>query len=326
MKRLIRIFGLVFGLIFPILYAYGQENLVPNGSFENYVNCPNGTAQLSYTGNWVFVGASTDYYNACSPQGNMSVPSNIYGYQDGYDSSGYIGMIAYAVGDFQQENTYREPAGTYLTQALTIGEKYYLSFKAALTINTFESGGACNKLGAKLSTVGYSNSNPTPINNFAHVYTDSVITDTVNWAMISGSFIADSAYTFISIGNFFDSLNVQYVDFNGLWYTESAYYYIDDIRLSTDSNFVVSTKQSINFNSAQFSIYPNPVANYFYVNQTFAEPYELTIYNSIGQKLYEEKGITTCNKTINATSFTKGFLLVDIKTQSNTFQQKILKP
>lgn len=299
-----------------------SQNLVPNPSFEDYTSCPNSTAQLSYTGNWTFVGASTDFYNACSPQGNMSVPLNIYGYQDGYDGNGYIGMIAYAVGDFQQENVFREPAGTYLTQPLTIGQKYYLSFKAALTINNFESGGACNKLGAKLSTIAYSNSNHTPVDNSAHVYTDSIITDSVNWTTISGSFIADSAYSFISIGNFFDSLNTQYLDFNGLWYTESAYYYIDDIRLSTDSNFVLSVNQKNNTHPVIFSVYPNPTSDI--VNLAFEDNkvHTIVIYNSIGEAVLNQSVSQQSN--INISALSQGVYYIQTSINSHLTSKKLI--
>ena len=68
---------------------------------------------------------------------------------------------------------------------------------------------ASNKLGAKFSTVSYSYSNPIQINNFAHVYSDSVIKDTTSWTLIKGEFTADSAYQYISIGNFFDDINTD---------------------------------------------------------------------------------------------------------------------
>ncbi len=306
MKKVVRLI-LIFIFIVESLTTLAQ-NLVPNASFENYTQCPNSTAQLSYTGNWVFVGASTDFYHSCAGGAFVSVPSNVYGYQDAYEGNGYIGMVGYAVGDYQGESTYREPAGTYLTQPLTIGQKYYLSFKVALTINNFESGGACNKLGGKLSTVAYSNSNPTPVDNFAHVYTDSVITDSTNWTMISGSFIADSAYTFISIGNFFDSLNIQYTDFNGLWYTETAYYYVDDVRLSTDSNFVLSTNQKDNVKPVSFSIYPNPTFDF--VNLVFDDNqvHTVVIYNSIGEAVLTK--LITQQSNINISSLAKGIYYI----------------
>jgi OOP family OmpA-OmpF porin len=298
------------------------QNLVPNPSFETFSSCPNSSSQLNLTGNWSFVGASTDYYNACSPQGNMSVPSNIYGYQDGCDGDGYVGLITYSVGDFQQENTIREPLGTFLTQSLIIGQKYYLSFKAVLTINNFESGGACNKLGAKLSTVAYSNSNPTPVDNFAHVWTDSVITDSVNWTTISGSFIADSAYSFISIGNFFDSTNIQYVDFNGLWYTETAYYYVDDVRLSTDSNFVSSINQNIDVNPNTFWIYPNPASDFLNIVFKDNEAHSVVIYNTTGQVVLNKT--FTKNSIINTTSLSQGIYYIRTNNNHNTISKKLI--
>lgn len=303
-------------------FTIKAQNLVPNPSFETFTTCPNSTAQLPYTGNWVFVGASTDFYHSCAGGAFVSVPSNTYGYQDGYDGNGYIGMVSYAVGDYQDESSYREPAGTYLTQPLTIGQKYYLSFKVTLTLNSFESGGACNKLGAKLSTVAYSNSNPTPIDNFAHVFTDSVITDSINWTTISGSFIADSTYSFISIGNFFDSLNVQYVDFNGLWYTETAYYYIDDVRLSTDSNFVLSVNQKNNIKTASFSSYPNPTSDIVNIAFKDTKPHAVTIFNSVGEAILTQ--LITKQGKIDISILSQGVYYIQTSIDGNITNNKLI--
>lgn len=321
MPKLIKISFLPFFISAISLWG-GAQNLVPNGSFEQYSSCPNSTGQLSYVENWVSVGASTDFYHACSPQGNMSVPSNIYGYQNTYEGNGYVGMIAYAVGDYQNESTYREPAGTSLVEPLTIGQNYYLSFKVALTINNFESGGACNKIGARLSTVPYSISNPVPVDNFAHVYTNSVITDTVNWTTIYGSFIADSLYTFISIGNFFDSLNLSYIDFNGLWYTESAYYYIDDIRLSTDSSFVLSVNPISSNNQTSFSIYPNPTNDF--INITFEDnkPHTVVIYNSVGESVFTK--FVNQQSSINISTLSQGVYYVQTNIDNRFINKKLI--
>lgn len=265
------------------------QNLVPNAGFETYDTCPSSTGQLSYTGNWVFCGASTDYYNACSPPGSMSVPSNIYGYQNAADGNAYIGMIAYAYGEGQPYSI-REPAGTFLSSALTIGVKYFLSFKVIMTLNDFESGGACDKMGAKLSTIAYSASNPAPVDNIANVYTDSIISDTLNWFNVCGSFIADSNYTFISIGNFFDSSNSHYFHYNSLdsFYLYSAYYFIDDIRLSTDSSFVYNSINESN-KSSEFSIFPNPNNGIFQIVLPNTSDRKYFVLNSLGRLLYSNE-------------------------------------
>src|SRR5690606_41066997 len=39
-----------------------------------------------------------------------------------------------------------------------------------------------------------------PTRNYAHLHSTAVITDTANWILVQGSFVADSAYRFLAIG------------------------------------------------------------------------------------------------------------------------------
>jgi len=317
MRKTIQLIALFF-LHTSLLHG---QNLVPNGSFETYTTCPFSTAQLDYTGNWFFCGASTDYYNACSPPGNMSVPSNIYGYQYASNGIGYIGMVLYAYGEGSPYNT-REPAGTSLTSILTIGTKYYLSFKAVLVLNDFESDGACNKLGAKLSTIPYSSSNPAPVDNFAQVYTDSMIQDTSNWITIGGSFIADSAYSFITIGNFFDSSNSTYINLDSIFTTPvSAYYYIDDVRLSTDSVFVFSGIGGYGL-APDVGIFPNPSDGYIQITSN-EKIFGIDVFSIDGKLLQFIQGDGYLNM-LDLTHLASSIYIINIKTKSYDIRKKII--
>ncbi len=134
------------------------------------------------------------------------------------------------------------------------------------------------------STVPYDNINRSPINNLAQVYTESIITDSINWTTISGSFIADSAYSFISIGNFFDSTNTQVIDYNNNYpSTYAAYYYVDDIKVSSDSLFVIGMES---INQELFSVYPNPSGGDVYVQSHYSGEFAIEIYNLIGELVY----------------------------------------
>lgn len=220
-----------------------------------------------------------------------------------------------------------------MTNSLTIGQKYYVSFKVVAVPNTPNIGSSMfiDKLGALFSTVAYTNIDSTtipPIENFAHVFTDSIITDTTNWTTIFGSFVADSAYAYISIGNFFENNNTDTI--HHIYSSDhNSYYLFDDICVSTDSSFAANylytgiEEEPLNDN---FNIYPNPVTDYFHINQTFTAPYDLTIYNTLGQQLYQENNITTNNKTVNTTAFTKGLLLINIKSGNQSINYKLLKP
>lgn len=272
--------------------GYSQVNLVPNGGFENYSSCPQSAGQLTCSTNWFIAGGSTDYYNACAPQGYVSVPSNFYGFQYAASGASYIGMVTFGLNE-PAPPYYREPAMTKLTQTLSIGTKYYVSFKAVLTINDFESCCASNKLGALFSKVAFSVDDKAPINNFAHVYSNIIITDTLNWTTIAGSFISDSAYQYVTIGNFFSSANTSYIDYkNNFPQTAGAYYFIDDVKVSTDSGFVYAGIKTINPLDEKIDIYPNPVVNELTVHSSKYKKLDFNLFDLSGRLLITKEIIS----------------------------------
>jgi len=275
---------LILSLSLITSFFYSQINLVPNPSFESYTCCPNTSAQLNCTGNWFFSSGTTDYYNSCSPAGNMSVPWNIHGYQNAAEGNAYVGMITFQLNE-PAPPFYREPVSTKLTQTLTLGQKYFVSFKSCLAIDNFESCCASNKLGALFSTIPFSNLNKPPINNFAHVYSNAIINDTINWTMIFGSFVADSNYTYITLGNFFSSSNTSYIDYkNNFPTTYASYYFTDDLKVSTDSSFVMNTNESAFDLLDGIQIFPNPSSEKLSCNINIASAI-VQIFNSVGENV-----------------------------------------
>lgn len=311
--------------IFSAVCGYAQ-NLVPNGSFEQYSSCPNSTGQLSNTGNWNWAGATTDYYDSCSPQGNMSVPLNIYGYQYAFEGSAYIGMNVYAINESGSPFYAREPAQTAMNNSLSIGTKYFVSFKVALTLNNFESCCATNKLGARFTTFSYTDangSNPAPIDNFAHIYSNSIVTDTVNWTTISGSFVADSAYSYITIGNFFDSTHLQIIDYFGNFpQTSAAYYFVDDVRVSTDSLYTVTSLPKFDYTN-ELNIYPNPSNGLIKIKaQQSNSTYFIRVFNSLGQEVFNHNVIET--NSLDLTFLVDGFYNIVITNTKEQYSTKLI--
>ena len=68
---------------------------------------------------------------------------------------------------------------------------------------------ATNKFGILFSTVPYSKNNTPAINITPQVISSQIITDTIDWINISGSFIADSTYNYIILGNFNDDITTS---------------------------------------------------------------------------------------------------------------------
>ncbi len=212
-----------------------QGNLVPNPSFEVYDTCPGGPAQLSRAIGWNSYNGTPDYLNKCNLSG-FSIPTNIYGYQNAINSdSGYVGIAIL--------NNYNEVLGIKLLHPLIPNRKYFISFNLTpaysrnLNITCF-----CNKIGIKFSTdsIQPQFSNPALINNFAHLVIDTLLTDTLLWFSFKTSFISDSSYTTILLGNFFTNNNYIYFCLDSVLF--KSHYFIDRICVSEDSLTCFSSK------------------------------------------------------------------------------------
>jgi hypothetical protein len=96
-----------------------QVNLVPNGNFETYTQCPNGSGEISTCTDWSSYCGSADYFNTCADfSTGESVPKNTYGFQPSINGNAYAGIITYYSGSF-----FREILGHQLSIPLTIGQK-----------------------------------------------------------------------------------------------------------------------------------------------------------------------------------------------------------
>jgi OOP family OmpA-OmpF porin len=210
------------------LSATAQINLVPNPSFEADTACPNNFSQLNFTGTWYQPTLGTsDYYNACDA-GFMGVPVNWMGNQPAHHGQAYAGLIPY-----NPYNLYREYIETKLSSPLLAGQTYYLSMYVSLgDSSTFATDG----MGAFLSPASMSNSmtmfnfNVTPqVSNPSQ----HLLSNTVNWMQISGSFTAVGGENYITIGNFKDDDSILKIRVKppGLQ-GEQCYYFIDDVCLS----------------------------------------------------------------------------------------------
>lgn len=254
-----RFFSLILLLI---TYAATAQNLVPNHSFEEFVNgCPAENNEMPVS--WTSWKESPNSFNTCVDPQNFSdslgwAPWNGFGYQWPADGESYVG--GYMHGSVNQEwsQNFREYLGCELIEPLEVGETYYVSFKMSMGFgNYYYPVWACNRLGAYFDTQGYHyQDNPLEIPNFAHVYEESIISDTVNWVTVEGSFVADQPYSHMGLGVFFefnllDTMSLVSVSSLG------AYYFIDDVCVSRFPDCLTNTGFDHRDISA-FSIYPNP--------------------------------------------------------------------
>jgi len=300
------------------------QNLVPNPSFEDKTACPNILSLIHYATGWERYCAETpDYYNECSTGNFTSVPNNYGGFQYASTGGAYAGIATYS----KSIPNYRDIIGRNLTTQLTIGVKYYLSMQVNLSIGSLDSSShATNNFGMLLSTVPYSNTSPAPIGNFAHFNYETVVTDTMNWTRVSGSFIADSTYGYIAIGNFFTDANTDTTQILVGNVTDPfSYYFIDDVCVSQDSlscyNFT-SVQQFKNLEN--INIYPNPSNGKITISLEKEAEVSIIIRNIIGKIIFQDKFYSSKIFDLSLNS-PAGLYFLTLETDGEVVSKKIIK-
>lgn len=229
-------------LCFLALPRCEAQNLVPNPSFELADTCPytpsfNVGGRPLYWNRW---DQSPDYFHACAGDLGgvdtlLDVPSNGFTWQYAHDGDAYVGMTCFEPSDF------REHVGAPLIEPLVVGQTYYVSYWVNLATegSYWETRWACNNQGVLFTMnehlwSGQTGSGPEfAPRNYAHVNNPTIITDTANWTLVSGSFVADSAYQYIVLGNFFNNAQSDTVHFTPGLPSLAAYYLYDAICVSS---------------------------------------------------------------------------------------------
>ena len=314
-------------IVISLLYS---QNLVPNPSFEIYTNPPDGECEINLATGWSSFGWTPDYYNSTS-NGDYKVPQNISGFQYAHTGNAYAGIGVYEMG-----STARENIGIELIEPLKINNKYFVSFYVSLadSVTCY----AINKLGALFSTISYSlpasycQTNPyfsllQPL-NYAQIFDTTIIADKLNWTKISGSFIADSAYKYIAIGNFFDNSHISFIKVDPFCkYCGCAYYYVDDVCVTTDSIYNetwTGIKEAENKQN-EINVYPNPATEFIYITTTIlVNNLNVAIFNMLGEKILVQT-ISSQQNEINIDNLLPGIYYVQIQLSNKTFTKKIIK-
>lgn len=188
-------------------YAHSQ-NLVPNAGFEEADTCSTMGFGFEGPSAWHSANGTPDHLQSCLPYDNaLGLPLNFFTFQEPIEGNSYAGLYTY-----HGPNWYREWIMAPLLEPMVVGQTYYCSFRANAAF-----GGnaqypqiwlANDKVGLLFTTYErhwyQGDPYPAPLND-AHVIYSQVLTDTVGWTLVSGSFMADSAYQYLMIGNFFSN-------------------------------------------------------------------------------------------------------------------------
>lgn len=200
------------------------QNLVPNSGFESFTSCPIGFSEFNgYVSDWVDPSiASPDYMNACANPFPAGVPKNGVGYQQAHGGNAYAGCYLTGGG------LYTEYIQVHLASPLIAGNEYEFKMYVVLHNN---SNTATDDIGAYFSVTppastgtGYLSGNPVAqiTNPFGNV-----ITDTLNWQLISGTYTAVGGEEYLTLGHFKPDAQTTFVSlpYGG----QGCYYYFDDV-------------------------------------------------------------------------------------------------
>lgn len=248
----------LFGAIVFTANCYSQTNLVNNGSFESYSNCPTAFSQIEYANGWkrsYMWNTNTsnwhvEYFNSCNSGNWVGMPVNGWGNQQAFDGNGYIAQAPTC--PLTQAN-YRENVYTMLSTPLVIGNTYRVSYRVSLGD---ECKYATNNICAKFGT-----DTVFAIDNSA-VCVSGFITDKINWTLVTNTFTADSAYSYLCIGNFFDDANTMYVQSYPSSNNNNGTYYIDSVQVyQVGENGMIDPLAQL-----RISLSPNPANDHIVIS------------------------------------------------------------
>lgn len=222
------LFTYIFFLICALPYK-AQENLVPNGSFEEYYNCPGGgITECKYWYSPTL--GSPDLFHVCANSFNpqLGVPLNSRGYQVPNTGDAYAGFYARANDDG------REYLQIELTKPLEEGKKYtvqfYLNLGEVFAVSQWN-------IGMYLSNTAVSSP---MINSYVLNVPPQILNKEGNfliweeWTEVKGEYTAQGGEKFITIGNFYTEANTDTLIIPGLMQFNpfKTYIYIDDVSIS----------------------------------------------------------------------------------------------
>ncbi len=230
------IFTILF--ILNLTYISNSQNLVPNPSFEDTIECPYTTQQINFSKFWNSpTEGSPDYYNKCTESPFVSIPKNMFGWQYPKTGSAYVGISLFSPTSI----SFREYIQTELINLLDVNKKYYIVFFINLSNR---SNYAVNNIGVYFSNTSFyeAHKHELTFNTQIENSSSNPLTDTLNWMKVEGIYKAKGGEKYITIGNYKNDTNSDIVNIGtGDW--DGAYYYIDDVSVTQcDKDTVLNYK------------------------------------------------------------------------------------
>lgn len=290
------------------------QNLVPNPSFEDYTECPNYTGQINQASPWFMPlntgNASSDLFNECNPA-YVNVPATVCGYQNSHSGAGYAGIFTHGALNA------REYLEVQLTTPLIAGHSYQVE----MYVNAAdESGVGCDAIGIYISMDSVSGDGtnlPLMVTPQISNPAGDIISDTVQWTLVSGTYTATGGESYLTIGNFLDDVTTQTEEYdpNG-W--GRGYYFVDDVSVTDMETSSIDDQHKHD----GIYFYPNPAIDKLYIETNTADNIHLELFDMNGFLVFN---VNVNNKSsIDVTTLENGIYTLVMNTNSRTIQKKIV--
>ncbi len=252
-----------FILLSTHLYS---QNLVPNGGFEDYDNLPSNIAQwynckywsnIDDPNNTSSIHGSPDYFHELVG-GPVGLPNSTFGFIHPKFGKAIMGLLVISDTNFFSGSSaefFREYISCELTSNLVIGEYYEVSLWVSNGESPFECGNKSDGLGLCLSVDALIQNEAKIVEVSPQFQADSDLWSS-EWQQLKFNFIADSAYKYLTIGNFKKNENTSCI-----YVSEAnapcAYYFIDEVVVEhiPVSNDTICYGESIQFIAPQSDNY-----------------------------------------------------------------------
>lgn len=222
--------------------ADAQAELVPNGSFEEYTDCPvmneGCDGQFNRIKGWWTSSDTPDFFHRCNNDisGTVGVPNNFWGHQEAFQGDGYVGLVPISWWDSEREAN--EWVSVRLVEPLKCGHSYRFSMYVSLAD---ESPFAMNKLGAYVghdstyNDMNCSGEDSIPFEPQFENPGSNDLLDSSGWMHLGGTIVAGGGEHYLTIGYFHNSIQddtTLIIDSTWwAWGVIGAYYYIDSVSL-----------------------------------------------------------------------------------------------
>ena len=209
-----------------------DDNLVPNGSFENGdAKKLKAYGQLEeFTSDWfAYTDAPLDWYSTEVKGEKVAVPANSYGYEDPADGNRYAGFRAHT----KSPKLFRTYMQVHLSENLEANQMYCVSFDISLSdLSKY----AVNGIGAYFSDRKETQPNTGIVARDPQVKhrTDKVMQLTEGWETVCGTILGTGTEEYMTIGCFNGSRDLEEVKMkkpSGMAGVQQmqAYYFIDNV-------------------------------------------------------------------------------------------------